>query len=421
MLPERMRFFYGWVILILAWVCYGLGMSPLYYSWGNFAAATIEDLGLDRGDIGGVFGLFNILYQCVGVLVGFAQVRFGVRPVMTIGFLTTALGMAYLSGTDSALGCYIGFSVLGGIGIGFSTIIPSQTLAQNWFLKRRALAIGIILTAGGVIGRFVAPANTWMLENYDWRVGWMVVAGISVSLALLAATLVRDTPEQIGQHRDGAASDTQADTVADNVVEWSASQAVRTPQFFLMLVCGVAYALPWNVVVAHLNLHLRDVGYGPAVAAGFVGTLALVSIVGRLVATVGDKLPPQYVLAVALVLEATGSGILLLAGRPAVTYLSITLLAVGFGTAYVSVPVVFSHFFGRRAFSVTTGIRTTITGLLTGAGPWLAGLVFDATGAYTIPFLVLTAVGFLGAASAAALRHPGAPPRPESSLALPAR
>ena len=49
MLPERMRFFYGWVILILAWVCYGLGMSPLYYSWGNFAAAIIEDLGLDRG------------------------------------------------------------------------------------------------------------------------------------------------------------------------------------------------------------------------------------------------------------------------------------------------------------------------------------------------------------------------------------
>ena len=86
------------------------------------------------------------------------------------------------------------------------------------------------------------------------------------------------------------------------------------------------------------------------------------------------------------------------------------MIALGFGVAYISIPVVFSHFFGRRAFSVTAGIRMTITGVFSGLGPWLAGLAFDATGSYAIPFVGLMAVGFAGVASAAAMRHPGAPP-----------
>ena len=47
---------------------------------------------------------------------------------------------------------------------------------------------------------------------------------------------------------------------------WTAAQAIRTPQFALMLVCGVAYSVPWNTVVPHLPLHMLDVGYTEAVA-----------------------------------------------------------------------------------------------------------------------------------------------------------
>ena len=75
----RPRSFYGWVIVLVAGLCYGLGMSPVYYSWGIFAPRLVSDLGVDRGDVGGVFGLFSVLYQCVGVLVGLAITRLTLR------------------------------------------------------------------------------------------------------------------------------------------------------------------------------------------------------------------------------------------------------------------------------------------------------------------------------------------------------
>ena len=201
-----------------------------------------------------------------------------------------------------------------------------------------------------------------------------------------------------------------AEHMASIADQWTAAQAIRTPQFVLMLVCGVAYSVPWNTVVPHLTLHMMDVGHPEAVAIGFVGTMALISIGGRLMGAVGDWIPPQYALSVALALEGLGAGGLLLAADTTLATLAIAMIALGFGVAYISTPVVFSHFFGRQAFSVTTGIRMTITGVFSGLGPWLAGLAGDAYGSYTVPFVGLMAVGLAGAAAAAAMRHPGAPP-----------
>ena len=411
----RSRFFYGRVIVLVAGLCYGFGMSPMYYSWSMFAPRIIADLSIDRAGIGGVFGLFNVLYQCVGLLVGLAIVRFGLRSVMAAGFCTTAAGLLFVGRADTALDCYLGFSILGGIGIGFSTIIPTQTLGQNWFLSRRALVLGIIFAFGGIVGRLVAPADIWVLEHSDWRVGWTAIAAISMTLAVIAALLVRETPEVLGQRRDGAEPGAlmapgTTEHMASVADRWTAAQAIRTPQFALMLVCGVAYSVPWNTIVPHLTLHMMDIGHPEAVAIGFVGTMALISIGGRLMGAVGDWIAPQYALSVALALEGLGAGGLLLAADTTLATLAIAMIALGFGMAYISTPVVFSHFFGRQAFSVTTGIRMTITGVFSGLGPWLAGLAFDANGSYTVPFIGLMMVGLAGAASAAAMRHPGAPP-----------
>ncbi|MCH7910442.1 MAG: hypothetical protein IIB38_12605, partial [Candidatus Hydrogenedentes bacterium] len=183
----RKGFFYGWILIPVAWVCYGFGISPAYYTWGAFASSLIEDLDFNRADIGGVFGLFTFLYSGVGPLVGFSMARWGIRATMTGGFITSALGLFLMSQADSLLDCYIAFALLGGSGIGFATIVPCQTLGQNWFLKHRALAIAIIFTSGGIVGKIVTRYDTYILEHYDWRTGWLVLAGVSGCLAIIAA------------------------------------------------------------------------------------------------------------------------------------------------------------------------------------------------------------------------------------------
>lgn len=411
-------FFYGWYLVGVAWVLYGFGIAPSYYSWGLFSREIIADLDLNVGELGGVFGLFTFMYSFVGFAVGYCMVRWGIRSVMAGGFLMTAAGALVVSRADTAMDCYLGFSLLGGTGIGFATIIPCQTLGQNWFLKYRGLAIGIILTAGGIVGLLVTRVDVYVLEHWTWRTGFVLIAGVSALLAFLAVLFIRDTPEQVGQRRDGMTAEEEEAYLKESAKharahvaeQWTAGQAVRTPQFVLLVFCGIAYAVPWGVVVPHGRLHLEALGFGTSQVASIIGAMALISTFGRLGSFLGDWLSPQHVLAWSLALEAAGVAGFIVADSTWVAYASVAAIGIGFGTAYSTVPVVFSEFFGRKAFGVTSGYRIMITGIFNGLGPWLTGMVYDRVESYTVPFIVLVALGLLGAFSAAIAKHPGAPP-----------
>ena len=67
-MAERSGLFYGWLIVVVAWILYGFGIAPAFYSWGQFAPTLIEDLELSRADFGLIFGIFTLIYSAMGPL-----------------------------------------------------------------------------------------------------------------------------------------------------------------------------------------------------------------------------------------------------------------------------------------------------------------------------------------------------------------
>jgi len=143
--------FYGWRLVATIWVCYGFGLSPAFTSWGFFAPEMAESLDLNRAQLGAVFGLFTFLLSATGPVVGYLQGRWSIRWVMVFGFALSSAGFLWTSRASALADCYLGFALLGGLGIGFSTLIPAQTLMQNWFYTYQARAMALTFTAGGVL------------------------------------------------------------------------------------------------------------------------------------------------------------------------------------------------------------------------------------------------------------------------------
>jgi hypothetical protein len=98
-------------------------------------------------------------------------------------------------------------------------------------------------------------------------------------------------------------------------------------------------------------------------------------------------------------------------------YVAATIFGLGFGTAYVSIAVVFGAFFGRAAFAASNGVRMMITGLLNAAAPAIAGAVADAQGTYAPAFLAVAAITLASAAAMFFTRapQPQASPHPMAS------
>lgn len=398
----RKPLFYGWYIAAAGLFCYGLGISPAYYSWGFFAPEVMDELHLSRAQVGDVFGIFSLVFSIVAPLVGLALDRFGLRSTVTFGALCAALGFWLTSRADTLSELYWSYALIGGVGIGFSTILPAQTLAVNWFVRYRARATAIILVGGSAVGALVTPIDELVMRHWSWREGWLLIAGCSLLVALIGALFLRNKPEDVGLRPDGRDADTGAATttvVTPEEPSWTAGQAIRTPHFLVATFAALANQLPWAIVTAHGRIHLEDLGFTSAAAAAILGVRVGVSTAGRLTAAMGDFFSPARVLGLALIVVSLGCGGLVMARTIPLAVASIVLLGLGYGAAYISIPVVFGYFFGRRAFAGTSGVRIAILAISGWLGPRWAGAAADASGSYLGTFVVLAVVCVAGAAA----------------------
>ncbi len=396
--------FYGWTLVGVGFVAYGLGVAPGYYSWGFLAPELMDELGLTREQIGSIFGTFTLTLATVSPLAAIAIRRFGLRATISAGALCAGVGFWCVSLVDSLEGLYLSYALVAGIGFGFSTLLPFQALPVNWFRRYRARATAVILLGAAVFGAAVTPIDALILEHWDWRIAFRLIAGSSIFVALIALVLIRNHPGDIGQRRDGRLASEEAHrydptepATAPVRLQWTVVQAIRTPHFLVATFAGLTNAVPWRVLTAHGRLHFEDLGFTPTAAAAILGVRVGVSAVGRLSASLGDFMRPTRVLAMALTISGLGLLGLLFATSALYAYPCVLMLGVGYGLAFVSEPIVFADFFGRNAFVGTGGLRIAITGVAGWIAPTWAGASADKSGSYVGAITVLMLMAFAGA------------------------
>ena len=403
--------FYGWPMAVVAWFLYGLGVMP-FYSWGFLLPEMLEELSLSRAQGGAIYGVGLLFGGLASPWVGVAIGRFGTRATMTFGFVVSSIAYFLMGWANGFWYLVVVYGVFSSAVHAFATVIPTQNIASTWFLRYRARVMAVLLSAAGIMALTVVyPANAWLVENANWRTGWVAIGALNVVLGIVALIVIRDSPESIGQFQDGAKSREELDEIraaskTSNVDDWSAGKAIRTPQFALMLLCGLGYALPWYVLNNHGRLHLSDLGFDVTLAATILGSMAAVSTVGRLSGAMGDFLPPPRLLGLALTIEATGVLVLLWATTQTLAYVAVVLVGLGFGMAYISQATTFALFFGRKAFATTTGIRFMFGAFFTSSIPALAGWAYDVQGTYFWAFLSLALLTYTAAVVAFVIQPP---------------
>ena len=115
---NRKRLYYGWPLVGVGFLVYGLGIAPAYYSWGFFGPELVRDVGLTRQQVGSIFGAFTLTFAVVSPLAAAAMGRFGLRAVVTAGALISAFGFWMVARAESATDLYWSFALVGGLGIG---------------------------------------------------------------------------------------------------------------------------------------------------------------------------------------------------------------------------------------------------------------------------------------------------------------
>ena len=407
--------FYGWIALAGIMLAYCGVCGDITYAYGVFLPAIGETFNWSRSALSGPYTAFIIIAGMLGPIAGITVSRFGARKNIIFSNIIAVLGLLGMSQVREIWHVYLFFSIMAGIGIAFGEFIPTTTVVNNWFIRRRSLAMGLLFASGGLGGFALPPLISLLISSLGWRWAWVCLAGIHLLLTvIMGGTLIRRRPEDIGQVPDGAAEaawQTSVDVrtarrVYQTAVDWKVEDTLRTPALWLMMVIFSATWFTMNMLTTHQVAYLQDLHFSPMMSATALGLMIGMSIIGRLICGVlGTRFEGRYLASIFLAGMALGIVALMYSRGIPFVYLYSVLTGVGFGGMVVLMPNLFGAYFGRTNYSQIIGWTTPIATLVSAGSPALAGFLYDITGRYFLPFAIAAAFIFASIVFAL-LAHP---------------
>jgi MFS family permease len=386
-----------WPILAVVTLAHALGALSVL-AVAPLSPFLLDALQLTRVQVGLLLPAVYLGGVLMSLPAGWLTDRLGVR--LTLGGGLVIIGALLFAATAThALAPLL--AALVAAGFGFSVLNPSTGKAiVEWFPPRgRGLAMGIKqtgLTLGGLAGALSLPPIAATL-------GWRAALATGATLALVAAAIV------LVLYREPASPASATAATRPRVAELGVF--LRRPGVIVVLVSGLALSTAQSSVLAYLALYVKETFALSAIAAGQVLALAQVGGTASRLAWgavsdrfFGSRRRPGVVLN-ALLGAATYA--LLAAGaalpRPAIGPLAVLAGAGAFGWVGLYFALV-AEIGGARYAGLLTGVAVAFawSGVL--VGPPIFGLLLQSTGAYTMPWLALSVVALVVAATLPWLR-----------------
>jgi MFS family permease len=181
------------------------------------------------------------------------------------------------------------------------------------------------------------------------------------------------------------------------------SEAMRTQPFWLLWAAFFFGNISSQTLHVHQVAYLVDHGLSAFVAATVVGVVGFASIFGKIGGGwLSDRMERELVYAGGIAIMVSSAFVLLsIKTTPStwVVYGYAVLLGVGYSATASLIPAMLSDRFSGRHFGAIVGVALIGSSTGSAVGPWLAGTLYDATGSYTVAFLIAAACGVIAGAA----------------------
>jgi MFS family permease len=405
-LAARLPIFYGWIIVAIAFVTAGLGVTART-AFSLMFPPIVEEFGWNRGLAAGAFSFGFLVSAAIAPFVGRLMDKRGPRFVIELGVILLTAGLLAATTIRTPWQLYLYLGVLVGGGANCMTYTVQSQYLPNWFVRWRALAIGIAFSGVGVGALVALPWIQALILKDGWRTACWALGIVVLVLLAPINLLIAKRPQDMGLQPDGggrASSAARRSNVVDAewaAIEWTVARAVRTARFWWIALGYFCGGFIWYAVQVHQTKYLVDVGFSPMQAAWALGLVAMAGIPGQiLLGALSDRIGREIVWAITCAGFAICYAALLgLAAGPSPVLLYVMVLSQGLlGYAVTSLmgPVVAEIFEGPH-FGSIFGLVTVPLIVGGAAGPALAGLLYDRTGSYGAAFWLCIALSAVGA------------------------
>jgi len=394
----KARIFYGWWIVVLGSLIFGVESGILYQCFTVFFLPLKRDFGVDSAAISLIYGAARLEGGFEGPLVGYLINKFGPRALIIAGGIMAGAGLILLSMVQSFWPFFFIFVFVVSLGYNAGSFHPVTTAVNNWFIRHRGVGFSWITASMSLGGMIMAPLLSYIILNLGWRAGTFIAGLIILLVSIPAAIPIHRSPEALGLHPDGKPLSTGPSQKSDAMhsqtldLDFSVKEALKTGTFW-MLTAAISLRL---LVTIALNAHLIPIlvwrGVSESTAAYFVSLFALSTIITTLgLGWLGDRWRKSLLCSLGIMPVIVAMLGLNFSQSTIFVYFLPVSLALIMGIAALNW-VLIGDLFGRRSYANLRGIMAVVYGLASFFSPVYAGWVYDRNESYTTVLITFSVI-----------------------------
>lgn len=376
---------YRWVIVAAGGLlgCMAIGAM---FSLPVFLQPIARDTGWSVTGVSGAMTIGFISMASASMLWGNLSDRFGARPVVLTGSVLLTASLALASRATSL----VEFQLIFGLVVGAATaaiFAPMMACVTGLFDTQRSLAVSLVSAGMGMAPMTMSPLAAWLVSIHDWRTSMLIIAGVAAAVMIPAAFFVRRPPA-------ADAGSAQALQSAEPQSSMSLAQAIRSPQFIILLLTNFFCCATHSGPIFHTVSYAVSCGIPLIAAVSIYSVEGLAGLGGRIVfGILGDRLGAKRVLVGGLLIQAFGALAYVFVQELAGFY----AVAALFGFIYAGVMPLYAVLarenFPMRMMGTIIGGTAMAGGLGMATGPLAGGLIYDTFASYEWLYIGAWAIG----------------------------
>ncbi len=391
------RIFYGW------WIVIAIFFMLFTYSASPFAV-ILKPLMAEFNTGRGAVSMIPAISSITGGFAAFFIVsrmlhRITPQKFMISGSVVAGVSLLLCSLANSLWYLYIMYFLIG-ISFGMSTAVVQMALLSKWFIRKRGRAVGIALTGMSFGSLALTPLVSFVAENFGWRATYLLAGAILLAVCVpLSWLVVKDDPKQMGLLPDGEINRNKTGNDNTRLTEPAAipnkpkigmTSYLKSVPLWLIIISFPVASMGNVAITQHQYSYVTDIGLSAAVAASAFGiTAGLGGLGGFISGWLADRISPRYVAIISLVLSIFGVLLLMRVNSIASLWAFVIVFGLASSVPGILLPLVIGDIYGSASLAEIFGFVNIIFTFGFAFGPPLAGYIFDATGSYSLVFLIV--------------------------------
>ena len=371
-------------IMVLIAMCgsIGAGIGLVTNCAGLFFEPIAEEFGIGKGDAGLTLTICNLFYALGGILCPKILKEKTFRIMNFICMVILVSFTALLSAASDIRIMYL-FSGLRGLAAGTIGMVYVTMIINSWFHKNTGLVLSLVLCFSGIVSALLSPSLSSLIQNHGWRIGYLVVAFLSLLFILPSVLLpIGLTPAAVGTVPYG-------EKEAQVSEETEEKSEVRISLFIMGIVCAIISTYMTSMP-QHFPSMALSFGFDISLGAAMISASMAANTLGKIVFGI---LVDRFGIRISLTLYASlvVAGILCL-GLIRTPFFMLTG-AVAFGMVY-SVAAVGNTLLTRDIFTDRNYGKVypkiSMYGTIANAlGASIIGFLYDISGSYRSTLLMV--------------------------------